>query len=636
MSSIFTRTLAWLASVGPAKLGAGVFVAAICGVGGYYTVEWVAGRDALASTEQEYVVTRGDLSQTVSTSGTLQYANSAELRFPLEGTLAALDAEEGEEVAAGQVLALLDDATTAALERAVAEAQLDLRDAESAFAIASKPAEGLPLAEAQTKVATAQLTLDDADFALREVEAGLNSSAVVAAQAGLDAARADYDASLADLETVEDEWNSKVAEADNDATDAIDAYERAIASWFGPMDGVDLAIAPSVLVAGWDVTYTEIWESNTAYVSAPEDDDTTPWDEYTIWLWDRLYPDEVQPTCASTVPSGWRCIEQELDDAWDGRLAAQQTAATVRTQSATAVNSSRVKVTTTESSLAKAQQTLNSLVNPATLVKRQAELDAAAAKLVDAESELAAAMEVDAVALRLASAKLTQAESVLDIALRRLEGAALTAPFDGVIRTVGADEGDEVSAETIVLEVVDTSAMRISASVDEIDVLSISRGDSVRVTMDALPGRELDGTITSIGGAGASNQGVVTFPVIITVTLPEGLSLPAGLSATAEVVVQEVTDVLLVPSQAISGSLLQPTVRVRSGGKTEAVPVELGASDDFWVVVTSGLNEGDVIVMTVAASGAGTGFTQLPGGGIVIPGGGFNQGSGARPNFGGG
>lgn len=145
-------------------------VAALFGVGGYYTVDWALSDDSLSEMEQEYVVSRGDLSETVSTNGTLRYVNSAQLKFPTEGTLASLLVEEGATVEEGQILAALDDATIAELERDLAEAELALEEAESKYETASKPAEGLALAEARAAVANARLDVNNADLNWRKLK----------------------------------------------------------------------------------------------------------------------------------------------------------------------------------------------------------------------------------------------------------------------------------------------------------------------------------------------------------------------------------------------------------------------------------------------------------------------------------
>ena len=83
--------------------------------------------------------------------------------------------------------------------------------------------------------------------------------------------------------------------------------------------------------------------------------------------------------------------------------------------------------------------------------------------------------------------------------------------------------------------------------------------------MEALGTQTLQGTVFSIANAGTSQQGVVTYPVTIRVETSAADQLPEGLSATAQVIIREQTDSVLIPLQALYGSVQAPTVRVVSG-----------------------------------------------------------------------
>ena len=164
------------------------------------------------------------------------------------------------------------------------------------------------------------------------------------------------------------------------------------------------------------------------------------------------------------------------------------------------------------------------------------------------------------------------------------------------------------------VEIVDTSVAEIDGVVDEIDVLFLNVGAQAAVTMDALLGQTLAGEVSSIETTGSTQGGVVSFPVRVRVEAPAGVDLREGLSAAASVVLRETTDALLVPSAAIGGTFLQPTVLVHRDGAIVEQPVTLGDGDDFNVVVTNGLNEGDTVVVETAGGDLGI-FGALFGGG---------------------
>ena len=214
--------------------------------------------------------------------------------------------------------------------------------------------------------------------------------------------------------------------------------------------------------------------------------------------------------------------------------------------------------------------------------------------------------------LALFNADITLARQKIADARQALEEATLRAPIDGIVSVVHLEEGDNVKVDTLVAEIVDTRVVEIDGVVDEIDVLSIAVGTESGVTFDALEGEVFNGVVTEIAEEGANQQGVVTYAVKSRVDLPEGIELREGLTAVVEMVLNEQRNVLLVPQQALYGTFDAPTVRIMTDSGTVERPITLGNSDDFWVVVQTGLEEGDTIVMEGAeVTTAGAGFRQL-------------------------
>jgi RND family efflux transporter MFP subunit len=181
-----------------------------------------------------------------------------------------------------------------------------------------------------------------------------------------------------------------------------------------------------------------------------------------------------------------------------------------------------------------------------------------------------------------------------------------------MVTLVGVEEGDDVEANTTVVEVVDTGVIEIDGIVDEIDVLSVTPGIPTQVTFDALRGQVFEGTVSEISSAAGNQSGVVTYPIKVQVVVPDGVQLREGLTATARIVINEEKSVLLVPQQSLYGTFDQPTVRLMTDSGVEDRAVELGNSDDIYVAVRSGLEEGDRVVMETAEfSTAGSGFGQI-------------------------
>lgn len=291
--------------------------------------------------------------------------------------------------------------------------------------------------------------------------------------------------------------------------------------------------------------------------------------------------------------------------------------------------------------LADAEEALAALLDdpdPIDVQVRQTAVRVAVESLADAEATLTEYNTVDQLEINLREADLVAAQATFDTALADLDRATLQAPFDGVVIAVNIEEGRQVNANTEAIEIADPSIVEVSGSVDEIDVLFLQIGAQAFVSLEALGAEPLPGTVSSIASTGTSQQGIVTYPVTIRVDSSESGQLPEGLSATAQVIIREQTDSVLVPLQALYGSVQAPTVRVVSGNDIVERQVTLGISDDFWVVVEDGLNEGETISMEVVGSsttgfgGIGATFRAVGGfaGGRGPGGGGGGAGGGGR------
>ena len=235
---------------------------------------------------------------------------------------------------------------------------------------------------------------------------------------------------------------------------------------------------------------------------------------------------------------------------------------------------------------------------------RLEDIEVARLDLEDKRKDLQDLIEPDPESLDLAvlQVNVASAKVALSQAEQRLADATITAPFDGFVSKLDVEEGDEVERQTNIMVVVDTSVVELDGGVDEIDVLETQVGARASVEVDALPDQVIVGEISSIAaepssGQGQGGGGIVSYPVTIRLTVPAGVDLPSGLSAVASITVSEEHDVLLVPLDALRGAFDSPTLNVvMPGGEVVETPVTLGNSDDFLTVVTSGVEEGDMII----------------------------------------
>lgn len=193
-------------------------------------------------------------------------------------------------------------------------------------------------------------------------------------------------------------------------------------------------------------------------------------------------------------------------------------------------------------------------------------------------------------------AQVEQAKTALEQAELALALATLYAPFDGVVAEVNVKAG-EIAPSMPAITVLDTSQFHVVVRVDEIDVARLTEGQTAQVTVEAFPGVTIEGSVESIAPAATFESGVVYYDVTITPS-PTDTPIRADMTVNATIVVEELTDVLLLPTWVVrvdnrSG---QTYVDKQAGDQTERVDITLGVRYEGVVQVLDGLSEGDVTV----------------------------------------
>ena len=195
-----------------------------------------------------------------------------------------------------------------------------------------------------------------------------------------------------------------------------------------------------------------------------------------------------------------------------------------------------------------------------------------------------------------------------EISMQNLQDAmnnyTITAPISGTIIEKDAKVGDAVKAGDTLCIVYDLSYLEMNINVDELQISSISVGQQVQITADAVPDKTYVGTVTRVSMKGASNSGTTTYPVTIRIDDTDGLR--PGMNANAEIVVAEAKNALVVPNAAVMrGSYVLVTKDSPSAANADTtmeapegfvyVPVKTGVSDDDYTQIVSGIQEGDTI-----------------------------------------
>ncbi len=268
------------------------------------------------------------------------------------------------------------------------------------------------------------------------------------------------------------------------------------------------------------------------------------------------------------------------------------------------------------------------------------------------KGDVVAIIDSDSVDSQLISADLSLQEAQLsrDKILKQLEDYTITAPIDGTVVLKNKKAGEKIEAggstssitgtSTNTLAVIyDMSSLCFQLDVDELDVKKIRVGQEVVIAADAAEGKTYDGIVENVSISGTvGTNGVTTYPVKVRLREFDDALLP-GMNIEATIMVERTENALVVPINAVNRG---NTVFIK-GEKTEkddkapegyrTVTVETGISDDSYVEILSGLNEGDIIYVPVVISESEQpmfpGMGGMPSGGMSgggMPSGGMSGG----------
>jgi len=148
-----------------------------------------------------------------------------------------------------------------------------------------------------------------------------------------------------------------------------------------------------------------------------------------------------------------------------------------------------------------------------------------------------------------AAAQLEQARLSLEQAKQNLEKTILRAPFDGVITAINIQPGGAAGSSSAI-ELADVRQLHVDVLVDETLIATVKPGQAVELTLDAVPGITLTGTVERIDPAGTVSQGVVNYNVRVNLD-PTAVPVRLDMTANASILGERHENVLAVPATAI-------------------------------------------------------------------------------------
>ena len=272
--------------------------------------------------------------------------------------------------------------------------------------------------------------------------------------------------------------------------------------------------------------------------------------------------------------------------------AAQETLDELLNGNASSIAASQASVALAAASLQTAELRLQQVLDGPTA----AQIAAAEATLASAEATLDRLVGgASDQQIAIAEAQLAQAQISLARAEHTLANTTLTAPYDGVITAVNVSIGEQASG--VVVEMVAPDSLELVLDVDEVDISNIIIGQAAEVSLEAWPESMIEATVVSIAPRNTAVQGsgLVTYDVYLALGETD-LPVRVGMTANANLITAQRSDILLVPNRAITPD--------RPAGKYyvtlvngEVVEVTIGLRDENNTQITSGLIEGDELLI---------------------------------------
>ena len=283
----------------------------------------------------------------------------------------------------------------------------------------------------------------------------------------------------------------------------------------------------------------------------------------------------------------------------------------------------REDMKTMELSLEEKKIAKDQAVYEAPSVRRQAELDYEKAEraMAQAKIDYKTQTEQAMAKMREVGADRDRQKNLLKNIMDVMAALTISAPAPGMVIYVKEWSGKKKTTgssvnpwEPAVATLPDLSIMESLTYVNEIDVRKLRVGQSVKVTLDADPSKELVGTVKQVANVGEQrpNSDAKVFEVLVNIEKPD-TALRPGMTTGNKVSTQSLKDVLFIPLDALVVEEGIPVVFKQEGGRVIKQEVATGAMNDDEVVIVKGLEEGQTVLLSPPLNRNELTVNRLPG-----------------------
>ena len=570
-------------------------------------------------------VTRGAVTQTVAVSGSVSSAGTVKLNPATNGRVAQLLVTVGQQVTAGQPLAKLD---TTDLVSALTTAQNNLSSAQANY---DKAVAGLSDAQstlAQTQQSTAN-DIASAQQAFAKLKANYSSAStsfanlsvsirpdVQAFTSNIDGVRIQLQQTINDMSArqspdvqsargslynadttlvnAQSYASGQLTAALGEFTTARDAVANAIAAFDA---AIVLGADPSTASSGYQTalsTYAQTVSRLTNALDAPT---------------------SAIASAQGSVSAAQQSINTPTSRA-DGYLdqaradfVGLQSQLTSEAQLSSAVKSRLTSITSNLSTITDAVS--------GSYISAQANITSAQIRAAQSVQNAQTAVNNQPASVQSALISLQNQQTAVATAQNNLDNALLKATVSGVVTTISAQVGENVTTNSTAgfIVLANTGSMALHGTIGEADVVKLKVGQVATITVDAIGTAKMTGKVTSLDPVATIAAGVPVYGVDVTIDLPSQ-SVRPGMSGTANVIIASSPNALTVPNLAVKTASGRRYLTLMQDGKPVDTDVTFGISNDTVTEVLAGVKEGDVVALPqprAAASGGANRGVQIGG-----------------------
>jgi multidrug efflux pump subunit AcrA (membrane-fusion protein) len=573
-------------------------------------------------------VTRGSVTQTVAVSGSVSSAGTVKLNPATNGKVAELFVTVGQQVTVDQPLAKLD---TTDLQAALTTAQNNLAGAQTNYDKALSGVSDAQSSYAQTQQSTAN-DIATAQSALSKMKANyLSAKATFSSLYGslindlgtyvsqISVAQQQVTKTQSDLATANQISDNKSAQTSMyQGSAALANAQNYVQGVYSSAEGNYIAAANQILNAvsmfdaaiGANVDPAEA----SGQLSAAQVAYNTASSQLTTALDAPNGQISSAQSSASAAQNSLNTLNAKVDTTLDAARADLSALLVTLTGEGQGASYAKNKIAQVGASLT----TISDAISGSYLTAVQ---NLAAAQVRAAQSLQSAQTSLNSQPSIVQSAQntLNNSQTAVATAQTNLDNALIKATVAGVVTTISAQVGENVSSSSATgfIVLANTGSMALHGTIGEGDIVKLKLGQVATVTVDAVGTAKMTGKVTSLDPVATIAQGVPVYGIDVTIDLPNQ-SVRPGMSGTAQVILASSPNALVVPNLAVKTASGRRYLTILKDGQQVDTDATFGLSNDTVTEVLTGTQEGDVVVLPqprAAASGGGARGIQIGGGG---------------------